>query len=33
MEYANDGDLLYKINDHKKRGATMPEKELWTIFT
>lgn len=32
MEYANDGDLLAKINDHKKKGLLIGEEEIWAIF-
>lgn len=32
MEYANDGDLLGKIADHRKRGQGMLEGDIWRIF-
>ena len=32
MEFANDGDLLGKINEHKKQRSTFKEEELWKLF-
>lgn len=32
MEYADGGDLYNKIINFKKRGQTMPEKEVWKYF-
>lgn len=32
MEFANDGDLLAKVTDHKKRGMLIGEVEIWKIF-
>ena len=32
MEYANDGDLLAKVTDHKKRGLLIGEIEIWKVF-
>jgi NIMA (never in mitosis gene a)-related kinase len=29
MEYADGGDLLGKISDHKKKGTRFEEKEIW----
>lgn len=31
MEYANDGDLLTKINDHIKNNSTFKEDQVWKI--
>jgi serine/threonine protein kinase len=31
MEFADGGDLLMKIMDHRKRGTYFPEPELWSI--
>lgn len=32
MEYANDGDLLGKVQDLRKRGTQLAEAEIWRIF-
>lgn len=32
MEYANDGDLLGKVQEMRKRGTQMSEGEIWRIF-
>ena len=32
MEYANDGDLLGKVQEMRKRGTQMLEGEIWRIF-
>jgi NIMA (never in mitosis gene a)-related kinase len=32
MEYAGGGDLLRKLDSHKKLGTHMPEHELWKVF-
>ena len=32
MEYADGGDLLMKINEHKKKGTEFTEKEVWHLF-
>ena len=32
MEYANNGDLLQKIQKHQKAGTSFPEEEIWKIF-
>jgi len=32
MDFADGGDLLSKINSHKKRGSVFPEGEIWTTF-
>jgi NIMA (never in mitosis gene a)-related kinase len=29
MEYADGGDLLGKISEHKKKGTRFEEKEIW----
>ena len=29
MEYADGGDLLGKISEHKKRATRFDEKEIW----
>jgi hypothetical protein len=29
MEYADGGDLLGKISEHKKKGTLFLEKEVW----
>lgn len=31
MEYANDGDLLTKINDHIKNNSNFTEDQVWRI--
>ena len=32
MEFANDGDLLHKIQDLRKKGTFLAEPEIWRIF-
>jgi hypothetical protein len=32
MEFANDGDLLHKIQDLRKKGTFFGEQEIWRIF-
>jgi hypothetical protein len=32
MEYANDGDLLGKVQDMRKKGIQFAEGEIWRIF-
>jgi len=32
MEYADGGDLLGKISEHKKKGTMFLEKEVWQYF-
>ena len=32
MEYADGGDLLGKISEHKKKGTLFLEKEVWQYF-
>jgi len=32
MEFADGGDLLERINGHKKRKTMFTEQELWRIF-
>ena len=32
MEFADEGDLLNKINGHSKSGTKFPEKEIWGYF-
>jgi hypothetical protein len=32
MEYADGGDLLGKISEHKKKGTRFEEKEIWQYF-
>jgi NIMA (never in mitosis gene a)-related kinase 1/4/5 len=32
MEFADDGDLQSKIENHKKRGEFIPEEEIWSIL-
>jgi len=32
MEYADGGDLLGKISEHKKSGTNFDEKEIWQYF-
>ena len=32
MEFADAGDLLGKINEHKKKGSHFSETEVWSIF-
>ena len=32
MEYADGGDLLHKINTHKKNSTYPSEREIWQIF-
>lgn len=32
MEYADGGDLLHKINQHKKNSSFASEREIWQIF-
>ena len=32
MEYANNGDLYQKIQEHLQRQQYIPEEEIWKIF-
>ena len=32
MEFANNGDLFQKINEHQKKGTLFPESEIWPII-
>jgi len=32
MEYADNGDLLQKINDCQKNDTFFSEEEIWRIF-
>ena len=32
MEHADGGDLLEKINNHKKKLTFFPEREIWNYF-
>jgi NIMA (never in mitosis gene a)-related kinase len=32
MEFADGGDLLEKINGHKKRKSMFTEQEIWRVF-
>ena len=32
MEFANDGDLLGKVQEFRKRGLHIAENEIWRIF-
>lgn len=32
MEYADGGDLLKKIENHKKQKVLIPEIEIWKVF-
>jgi serine/threonine protein kinase len=32
MEFASGGDLLKKIQDHKKKGTYIPEETIWSYF-
>jgi hypothetical protein len=32
MEYADGGDIYNKILSYKKKGETIPEKEIWHYF-
>lgn len=32
MEFADAGDLLSKVNGHKRRGTSFPEAEIWATF-
>ncbi len=32
MEFADGGDLLGKISDHKKKSSHFDEKEIWQYF-
>ena len=32
MDLADGGDLQSKINDHKRLGKNIPEKEIWRYF-
>ena len=32
MDLADGGDLQSKINQYKRKGAQMPEKEVWRYF-
>jgi len=32
MEFADGGDLLHKISDHKKKSSLFTEKEIWQYF-
>jgi len=31
MEYADGGDLFQKINEQKKKGVYIHEKEVWNV--
>jgi len=33
MEYATEGDLLAKINEHVRNKTRFTEEELWSIAT
>jgi NIMA (never in mitosis gene a)-related kinase len=32
MEHADNGDLYQKIVEHQKKGTTIPETEIWSLF-
>lgn len=32
MEYADGGDILKLITQHKKKKTPIPEKEVWSYF-
>lgn len=32
MEFANNGDLAYRITEKQKKGETFEEAEIWQIF-
>lgn len=32
LEYADGGDLMSKVDKHKKSGTSFSESEIWTIF-
>jgi NIMA (never in mitosis gene a)-related kinase len=32
MEFANDGDLLGKVQELLKRGVYMSERQIWRVF-
>ena len=32
MEYAEDGDLMAKINTYTKKGMRFSEEEIWDIL-
>lgn len=32
MEFANDGDLLSKVNQHKKNRTRFPEQDIWSFL-
>jgi NIMA (never in mitosis gene a)-related kinase len=32
MEFADGGDLMAKINEHKNKCTYIPEEELWRIL-
>ena len=32
MEFANNGDLAYRIEDKKKKNELFSESEIWDIF-
>ena len=32
MEFANNGDLGYRINEKQKKGEVFDEAEIWQIF-
>lgn len=32
MEYADGGDIYNKILSYKKKGDTIPEKQIWHYF-
>jgi NIMA (never in mitosis gene a)-related kinase len=32
MEFANDGDLLGKVHDMRRKGTFFSEQEIWRIF-
>ena len=32
MEFANDGDVLGKVQELLKRGVYMSERQIWQVF-
>jgi NIMA (never in mitosis gene a)-related kinase len=32
MEHADNGDLYQKIVEHQKKGTTIAETEIWSLF-
>lgn len=32
MEYADNGDVMSKINEHLKKGTAFKEYEIWNYF-